>query len=83
MYNMKNLNNFSSLITYIFIYLFQILGLKILEIDDYELAPNDLLKYADKFKIILEKKENMKPALYRYFVTRLIDQVFLASVYIF
>ncbi|XP_025415037.1 codanin-1 [Sipha flava] len=59
-----------------------ILGLKILELDENELFPDELLKYADKFKIILENKNKMKPALYRYFITRLIDQVFLATYHV-
>lgn len=61
--------------------MFQEFGLKIIEIDDdYKLTPDELLKYADKFKVILEKKSIMKASIFTFFVTKLIDDVFLASM---
>lgn len=61
-------------------YLFQIFGLKIIEEDDYILTSNDLLEYAEEFKIILENKNKMNSSVYRFIVTRLIDNLLLASM---
>lgn len=59
---------------------FQVFSLKIIEVDDYSLTLNDLMEYADKFKIILENKNKMNSILFKFIVTRLIDNVLLASM---
>jgi len=60
--------------------LFQILGLKIIEADDNQLTSDDIFKYAEVFKIILENKNKMKSSLYQFIIKRLIDNVLLASM---
>jgi len=60
--------------------LFQVLGLKIIEVDDNRLTSDDMFKYAEAFKIILENKSKMKSSLYQFIIKRLIDNVLLASM---
>lgn len=55
-------------------------SLKFIEVDDNQLTSDEILEYAEKFKIILEKKDKMDSAVFRFIVTRLIDTVFLASM---
>lgn len=62
-------------------YFFQILSLKIIQVDDHQqLTSYDMFNYAEKFKIVLENKTKMNSALYKFIVTRLIDNVFIASM---
>lgn len=63
---------------------FQIFSLKIIQVDDhYQLTSNDMFNFAEKFKIVLENKTKMNSALYKFIVTRLIDNVLIASVLMF
>lgn len=63
----------------IILFFFQIFSLKIMEIDDHKLTSLDLFSYAENFKIILENKAKMNCGVYKFIVTRLIDNVLLAS----
>lgn len=60
--------------------MFQVFSLKIIEVDDNQLTSDEILEYAEKFKIILEKKDKMDSSVFRFIVTRLIDNVLLASM---
>lgn len=57
-------------------------SLKIIEVENYRLTPDDIFEYAEKFKIILNNKNKIDSSLYRFIVTRLIDNLLLASVLI-
>jgi len=55
-------------------------SLKIIEADNHKLSLDDILDYSERFKIILENKNKMEFNLYRFIITRLIDNVLLASM---
>lgn len=55
-------------------------SLKIIEADNHKLSLDDISDYSEKFKIILENKSKMEFNLYRFIITRLIDNLFLASM---
>lgn len=57
-------------------------SLKVIEVDDYDLTLIDLMEYAEEFKIILEHKNKMILNQFKFIVTRLIDNVLLASMLI-
>jgi len=61
-------------------YSFQIFSLKIIEVDNHKLSLDDILEYCVRFKVILENKNKMESNLYRFIITRLIDNVLLASM---
>lgn len=63
-----------------FVFIFQVFSLKVIEDDDYYLNLDDMFVYAEKFKVILENKNKMNSPLYKFIVTRLIDNVLLASM---
>ncbi|XP_050528822.1 codanin-1 [Daktulosphaira vitifoliae] len=56
-----------------------IFSLKIIEAEGYQLTSEDLSNYSEKFKIIIENKKNIDPAVFRFIITRLIDNVLLAT----
>ncbi|XP_050426498.1 codanin-1 isoform X2 [Adelges cooleyi] len=56
-----------------------IFSLKIIEIDDYKLTKEDLFNYAEEFKEILENKNNMELTVFRFILTRLLDNLMLAT----
>lgn len=55
-------------------------SLKIIEVDNHKLSLDDISEYSERFKIILENKNQMESNLYRFIITRLIDNVLLASM---
>lgn len=55
-------------------------SLKIIEVDNNHLTSNDIFEYAEKFKIILNNKNKIDSSLYRFIVTRLIDNLLLGSM---
>jgi len=55
-------------------------SLKIIEVDNHKLSLDDISEYSERFKIILENKNNMELNLYRFIITRLIDNLLLASM---
>jgi len=55
-------------------------SLKIIEVDGHKLSLDDISEYSERFKIILENKNKMEFNLYRFIITRLIDNVLLASM---
>lgn len=54
-------------------------SLKIIEVDGHKLSLDDISEYSERFKIILENKNKMEFNLYRFIITRLIDNVLLAT----
>jgi len=54
-------------------------SLKIIEADNHKLSLDDISDYSERFKIILENKNKMEFNLYRFIITRLIDNVLIAS----
>lgn len=55
-------------------------SLKIIEVDNHKLSLDDISEYSERFKIILENKNQMESNLYRFIITRLIDNILLASM---
>lgn len=51
-----------------------------MESDGYQLTLDDLFDYAEEFKVVLENKSKMDSPVFKFIVTRLIDNLLLTSM---